>query len=220
MICPTMRNHSQLMMKFVTQMKCLMVLVSAESSDGIETAILRKTSFSKPQDLLKMIDSHLPQDGVFKKFLPMCGCSSNNPSAQVSQILSIKSHDAENNFCYHRKVSSDLYGLFVRLHKFIQQWFTELKMSSIFKEHFSPVEEFQKLVDFHVCACINVVHQRLDFHSSGPDDHSFLPPVLVSSRILSPILWTPKVLDFSVVGFPESDFEVFMRFSYFISNLL
>ena len=208
MVCPTMVKHSEMTTKFATQLRSLMSLICVETTDEIPAALQRMTAFSNPQDLLKKIIQHQPENGFFRRFLPLCGCSSNNPDFDITPILSTKSHESEANFCFHRKLPMVLFDLYQKIFTHFHDFFLGFAKVQEFLKYYYDPETFRKLLEFEVCTCVHVAHKRLDFHLSGCEDHSFLPAMLVSSRLLSPIFRTPKVLDFSTVGFPESEFEV------------
>ena len=210
MICPTMKNHSILTVQFATQLRSLMSLLQIDTSDEIPVALKRMTIFSTPQDLLQQMTHHLPQNGFFRKFLPLCGCSSNQPDPLLTSILSCTSHEAEANFCFHRKLPKNLYDFYRSVYDHFHAIFKSFgsKELEFFMSLYFPPLDFEKLLKFEICVCVNVAHKRLDFHLSESSDHAFLPAMLVSSRLLSQVFWTPKVLDFSSIGFPESDFEV------------
>ena len=207
-----MKKHAMKMVKFTSQLRALMDIAGISTTNEIGEFLRRRRVFKDFEKISDRIDRLNSEDGFFTKFLSF-GCSSNQPVSTITTTLSTDNAHSDENFCYHRRLCSKTLELFSELHYYFSSNLKDFgpKKSDFFNKFDSP-QQFSDLTQFRVCACVHVAHQRLDFHSSISDGHAFLPALLISSRLISPIFWTPKILDFSDVGFPSSDFEV--RFIY------
>lgn len=196
-----MKNHSMLMLKFISSFKAMMIILNIKDSSQIFDFLKSQNSrdfrsIDQQFDLLGYDGEH------FVNIIPSCGCTANNPTPGISPVISAKTSSGE-NFCFHRPADDVIFSQYDGLRNFLMEnilFLCEASKVSKYRRIFKPSSDFDELKDFQTCKCVKTVHGISDFHDMKFPGFYFSPAILMLGSVLNRVDFRRCALDFTKFG--------------------
>ena len=209
LICNPLRDHTNMMVQFVTSFKYMLYLFDITSSEKVSELLATRSPVSLTGRLKTCISkfSNFWRNGVNYAFLPSCGCTNNRNTTDC--LISLVNGE-ESGLCYHSKIEAPILQKYAKLFVFLNK----VRQIADFPA-FGGVQNphyFKPLLKFETCPCMDCLgHCEINLHNLGFRKNAVLPAHMVSSRVLQNVVFEQDVLDKSLVGDFVGKYEIKRR---------